>query len=42
MRSKIRVIDVIMAAISMLGCFIVGKIFGFVTVTKAMDSTGKK
>ena len=42
MRSKIRVIEVIMATIAMLGCFIVGKIFGFVTTTKLLENTGKK
>ena len=40
--SKFSAVDLIMLIISLIGCYIVGKIFGFVTVTKAMDSTGKK
>ena len=39
---KFSIIDLIMLIISLIGCYTVGKIFGFVTVTKAMDSTGKK
>ena len=42
MSNKAFITDFIMLIISLIGCYTVGKIFGFVAVTKAMDSTGKK
>ena len=40
--SKFSAVDLIMLIISLIGCYIVGKIFGFVAVSKALEDTGKK